>query len=490
MPRAGSVAPQSLAPDFVSNQGLTCALEEGEFEDCRWHYQDSRSYVVTSGMPTGPDPGQAVEALVEWAGRRGQTPILFGVEPHDLPFLPHWRVREIGRQPLFIAGTEYNPELSGPKQPARGREVRRQARRALAKGVDWFEVPAGEVWEAERRGHLDVLLLTRWRRQPLAEFSFLVALHLSMGESHRRYFLLRPVEGGTPSALAILVRSDRGWLLEHSVVGKGAPNGSGELLACRLLSAALTAGDVLSMGITPLYRALVPDLPHQEIPGILSFLPGAARSALVAAWEPLYGFRRLQTYREKLEPVEWEPVYWAHPRGLPPFVLWAVLRVFADGPLLGFAGATVLKVISKLSMRLRQDTLQKLNALFVVSLCIWIPILWHLDGALVFGAPLAPKIWATFDVLLVLGFYRHGLELKATRRRFRIGPFLLGLVTADAVLSLIWTAMLHGRHPASWALGIFLIFLNAAPLSAAAFLTVCQSRRPHFLRHGGKRPAN
>lgn len=488
MPRAGPVAPHSLAPDFVSNQGLTCALEEGGLEGCRWHYHDSRSYVVTAGMPTGPAPGEAVARLGEWATARGQTPILFGVEPADLPHLAGWRLREIGRQPLFVAGPDYQPELSGPGQPEKGREVRRQARRALAKGADWVEVSAGEVWELEQRGGLDPLLLTRWRRQPLAEFSFLVALHLSMGQAVRRYFLLRAPAHEVPSAMAILVRSDRGWLLEHSIVGKEAPNGGGELLVCRLLSSALTAGEVLSLGITPLYRALVPDLPHLHVPGILSFLPDSIRRALVAAWEPLYGFRSLQTYREKLEPAEWEPVYWAHPRGLPPFVLWAVLRVFADGPLLGFAGATMQKMVSKLSMTLPLIVLKRLNALFVVSLCLWIPILWHLDGALLFGAPLAPKIWAVFDVLLVFGFYRHGLELKRRKRRFHIGPFLLGLVTADAALSLIWTAMLHGLWPRSWALAIFLMFLNAAPVTAAAFLTVCQSRRPHFLRHGGKRP--
>lgn len=490
MPRAGPVEPLSLAPNFVSRQGLTCALEVGELGGDRWFYQDSWSYLVTAGMPTGEQPERAVRSLLAWASGRGQTPILFGVEPADLPLLKDWRIREIGRQPLFVAGPDYAPELSGPKQPARGREMRRQARRALAKGADWREVAAGEIWELEQRGGLDSLLISRWYRQPLAEFSFLVALHLSMGQACRRYFLLRSPDHAVPVALAILVQSDRGWLLEHGLMGREAPNGSGELLICHLLSSALEPGEVLSLGITPLYRALVPDLPHLHVPGILSFLPDSARRAVVAAWEPLYGFRRLQSYREKLEPVEWEPVYWAHPRGLPPFVLWAVLRVFADGPLLGFAGATVQKLVSKVSLKLPLETLKRLNTLFVVSLCVWIPILWHLDGALLFGAPLAPKIWATFDVLLVLGFYRHGLELQRAKRRFRIGPFLLGLVTADAILSLIWTAMLHGLWPRSLALGLFLVFLNAAPVGAAAFLAACQSRRPHFLRHGGKRFAN
>jgi hypothetical protein len=438
-------------------------------------------------MPKGSDPRTAVQHLLEWATRRRQTPIVFGVEPADLPHLEGWRLREIGRQPLFVADPDYTPELSGPSQPARGREMRRQARRALSKQVEWVEASAGEIWELETQGWLDPLLLTRWQRQPLAEFSFLVALHLAPGQQHRRYFLLKSKVDQPPLGLAILVASDRGWLLEHQLIAKEAPNGSGELLVCRLLSARLKPGEVLSLGITPLYRALVPDLPHREVPGILSFLPNTVRSALVAAWEPLYGFRRLQTYREKLEPVRWEPVYWAHAKGLPPFVLWAVLRVFAGGPLVGFVAATAQKIVAKYSLTVATSVLRWINTFFLLSLCLWVPVLWRLDGTLWFGGPLAAKIWAVYDLLLIAGFLRHGMELKNPRRRFRIGTFLLGLVSADLVLSMISTVMVHGPWPESAPMGLFLLLLNAAPLSAAAFLVLCQSRRPTFLRHGGKR---
>jgi hypothetical protein len=438
-------------------------------------------------MPVGPSRPEALTALRKWSEARRQTPIIFGVEPGDLADLQGWHLREIGRQPLFVGSSDYLPELSGPQQPSRGRELRRQARRALAKGVDWLVVPSGQIWELEQRGHLDPLLLARWQRQPLAEFSYLVALHLSLGQDCRRYFLLRQDQSGPPRGLAILVRSDRGWLLEHQLLGMDAPNGSGELLVCRLLSTHLASGCLLSLGVTPLYRALVPGLPHRDVPGILSFLPDPVRSALVAAWEPLYGFRSLQTYREKLQPAQWEPVYWAHPRGLPPFVLWAVLRAFAGGSLVGFAAATLAKLLAKTSRAIPDPVLRALNSFFIVSLCVWIPILWHLDGDVVFGSSVAPRIWATFDTLLLVGFFRHGCELREPRRRFRISAFLLGLVTADAALSLIWTAMLHGIWPESWALGIFLLALNAAPLLAAVFLLLCLVRRPHFLRHAGKR---
>jgi hypothetical protein len=486
----GDSAPEGGgAPNFVSNQGFTCALRQAGRGVSSWSYENSWGYLVTAGRPRGPRPEVALADLCQWAQERRQAPILFGVEPADLPLLSDWQVREIGRQPIFVANHDFCPEHSGPQQPAQGREMRRQARRALSKGADWAEVTAGKVWELEQRGDLDPLLITRWQRQPLAEFSFLVALHLSAGQSHRRYFLLHDGQlPDRPLGLAILVRSERGWLVEHQILGREAPNGSGELLLCRLLGHTLRDGELLSLGITPLYRALVSDLPHREIPAILSFLPNGVRSALVAAWEPLYGFRSLQTYREKLEPSLWEPVYWATPRGLPLFVLWAVLRVFAGGSLLGHAAASAHKLLARCGRAIPLKTLRLLNAFFVASLCVWIPILWHLDGALVFGTPLAPKIWAIFDALLVLGFVRHAQELRQPRSRFRIGSFLLGLVTADAALSLIWTAMLHGTRPESPALALFLVALNAAPLLAAVFLLLCQVRRPHFLRHGGKRP--
>jgi hypothetical protein len=438
-------------------------------------------------MPAGDDPATALRRLGTWAARRKAIPILFGIEPADLPFLQGWEIREVGRQPLFQAGPEYRPELSGKGQPKDGRELRRQARRATSKGADWTEVDSGDIWELHEKGALERLLLTRWDRQPLAEFSFQVALHLAAGQRHRRYFLLQTGDLEQPLGLAILLRSDRGWLLEHQIVDRRAPNGSGELLVCRLLASALDPGERLSLGITPLYRALVPDLPHQEVPGILSFLPAWLRNGLLAVWEPLYGFRRLQSYREKLQPPEWEPVYWAHRGALPVSALLAVLRVFAGGSLGGFALATGEKILAKASRRIPAKVLRGVNAFFFWSLLIWIPILWNLDGELIFQAPVAPKLWAIFDVLLAILFARHGVELRRIDRRSGVRRFLLGLVTADALLSLIWTALVHQWPSPGTALGLFLVALNGAPCAAVVFLLACGLRRPDFLRHGGRR---
>ena len=482
----------SAAPDFVSNQGWTCDLEEGSDQGSSWHFLNSGRYLVTSGMPWGNGPEESLEHLDEWARQRGQSPILFGCETADLPHLDDWNVREIGRQPLFSAGPVFEPTLRGPDQPDKHREMRRQARRAMKKQVVVEEVAAAEFWECQSRGDLNDLFEARWQRQPLAEFSFLVELHLALGQAHRRYFLLRSPEKKKPIGLAILVAGRRGWLLEHQLLDHSAPNGSGELLLCSLLKTFLQEDELLSLGITPLFRGLVEDQSESRYPSVLGFLPTSVSTALLAAWEPLYGFRRLLDYREKLEPDAWETVYWAHRHGTPAAVLVAVLRVFARGSFPKFALASLAKIFVKTALKIPGRVLRRLNAFFTGSLCLWIPILWNLDGELIFGHAQAPKIWAIYDVLLAVGFFAHRWELDAISRQHRwVGPVLFGMVLADSSLSLIQTLVVHQGWPTHPFLGLFLLGLNTAPLAAAFFLLVCLGRRgPTFLSSWREQPEN
>ena len=440
-------------------------------------------------MPVGQGPRKAaLDQLERWARERSKIPLLFGVERADLVELTGWKVREIGRQPLFVAGPQYDPGQAGRAQPNRNRELRRQARRALAKHVSWREVGPESLWELQERGLLNRLFQVRWSRQPLAEFSFLVALHPAAGQRYRRYFLLQHRDDTLPLGIAVLVSSDRGWLLEHQIVSGEAPKGCGELLVSELLSCHLRPGEVLSLGITPLYRALVVDTPHQEIPGILSFLPGGVRTALLAAWEPLYGFRRLESYRTKLEPELWEPVYWAHQRGRPAGALMAVLRVFAGGSLGGFLLATFWKHLGRLSLAVGRSGKLAMNRFFLYSLALWIPILWNLDGRLLFGSEVAAKAWALYDLGLLAGFVAHGFCLRARWKGERlVAAVMFGLVAADASLSLLWTVLWHAPWPASIPLGFFLFLLTAAPLAATGFFLLCLARPSHFLRHGGSK---
>lgn len=454
--------------NFVSNQALTCALSTHLEPGRAWGYAETATHMVAAGMPRGEG---ALARFAEWSRSMGRRPLVFACEPQDLNELEGWKVVELGRQPVFRTGDLFRPELCGVDQPAAHREMRRQARRASSKGVVVEELSQGRLWELVAGGQLESLLKSRRTRQPLPEFGFLVGLNLGCGGQVRRYFLASSAEGDC-LGLAITVESGRGFLLEHQMLCATAPNGTGELFLCRILSEFLPPGQLLSLGITPLYRSLVGDPPEAEGPSILSFLPRALRDGLMRAWEPLYGFRSLLNFRRKLEPDDWEPVFWAH-RGSRLLALLAVLQAFAGGSFWLFAGRTVVKFWRQWCSRFTRSQMRLGNTFFVVSLALWIPILWHLDGTWLFGFPQATRVWATYDFCLVLGFIVHGWGLQAGRPG-ATGMVLLGLVMADAMLSWIQTAFVHLGHPTAFSLKLFLFVINSAPLAAALFLAVCQ----------------
>lgn len=459
--------------NFVSNQALTCDLLSHVEPDCGWTYATTSSHHVCGGMPRGED---AVLRFEEWSRSHRKLPLIFGCEPQDLEHLQGWQLVELGRQPLFETGDVFRPELCGVEQPASNREMRRQARRASSKQVEIVELDQGQLWETHSNGLLDELLDTRWGRQPLPEFSFLVGLRLGRGADVRRYFIARAQGSDSILGLAITVESGRGYLLEHQMLSQSAPNGTGELLLCKILSQFLPVGRVLSLGITPLYRSLVDAEGAQDYPSILSVVPRRLSQSLLKLWEPLYGFRRLLSFRRKLEPDCWEPVYWAH-KGPHLLAVLGVLQAFAGGSLLSFGWRTVVKIWQQFCSRISAGTLRILNTFFVVSLALWIPILWSLDGTQLFGFPEATKVWAMYDVCLLIGFLIHGRLLRQARPR-SFGLVLFGLVMADAMLSWLQTAVVHSGLPSSLFLGLFLFVINSAPLAAATFLLVC--RGAHF----------
>lgn len=458
-----------FSPNFVSGQVDTCELhttEEGRYE---WSYVRHGKRVVTAGMPSGPEPERALELFEEWCHGQGVSPLLFGCEAKDLRYLRHWQATEIGRQPLFQADATYHPDLRGPDQPLLHRKVRRQARRAWSKGVDLREVDVPELWRLSESGAFDAMLFERWKRRGLADFSFLVEFRIEKGQNSRRAFLVENKDSEEILGLVFLVPSERGWLFEHQLLATSAPNGTAELILCRLLSHFIKPGRWLSLGITPLFKEMVEPKRESKAPSILQWVPAAITSRLLTSWESLYGFRSLLTFREKLEPDAWEAVYWAVPRRHLFSDVMAVLKAFAGGSLLDFAYRTVRKRFHSFSIDIRESWLPKLNLFYVVSLILWIPILWNLDGVPLFGHAQACKVWAIYDVLLLFLFALHQKVPKAGRPSF-ITELLLGLVLADTALSWIQTWLYHGGFPTEQPLGMFVFMINTAPISALVFL--------------------
>ena len=469
----------SLRPNFVSGQHSTCCLTAENSGGAKWCFVQHGDRIVTAGMPYGAaSPEDAVSSLLSWCEENSLSPIIFGCEESDRAALTGWSLTEIGRQPLFEASPDFDPELSGQEQPSAHRELRRQARRALSKGLMVKELTVVDLWLLSQSGALSHMFHNRWKRRALADFSFLVEFDLTEGLGVRRAFAATHEETGEVMGLAMIVPCQRGWLLEHKMLGEGAPNGTGELLLCRLLSEHLPPNTRLSLGITPLYRELTGTTEDRSVPGILQFLPGWLRSRLLAAWEPLYGFRSLLEFREKLEPPRWESVYWAVPQRRPIRDIIAVLRAFAGGSFWQFATETLEKQIQLQAHRLRDKVLPAINWFYVVTLLLWIPILWNLDGEQLFGNPLACKVWALYDLLLLCCFYWQHKILKSKKPSY-ITDLLFGLVTADTVLAWLQTALYHGGLPTVQPLGTFLFMINTAPISAVFFqLMVKLSTKP------------
>jgi phosphatidylglycerol lysyltransferase-like protein len=458
-----------FSPNFVSGQCETCELhttEEGLYE---WNYVRHGNRVVTAGMPSGPDRGAALARFEEWCRQSGLQPLLFGCELGDLDALKHWEVTEIGRQPLFQSDPSFQPTLSGKSQPEEHRKIRRQARRAYSKGIDVREIDVPELWRLSESGAFDTMLFERWKKRGLAEFSFLVEFRIEKGQAMRRAFLVENRERDEIVGLIFLVPCERGWLLEHQILASDAPNGTAELVMCRLLSEYISRGSWLSLGITPLYHELRGATVAPTASTILGPIPSKLTGPLLNLWESFYGFRSLLHFREKLEPDEWEPVYWAVPKRRTVRDVWTVLKAFSGGSFWEFGLRTLKKRLHAFSLDLRKTWLPKINLFYIVTLVIWIPILWNLDSIPLFGNAEACKVWAVYDMLLLALFILHQKVPEAGEPSFTT-DLLLGLITADTVLAWIQTAMYHGGLPSVQPLGTFVFLINTAPISALFFL--------------------
>lgn len=423
-------------------------------------------------MPSGTRPKHALYSFEQWCSQNGYEPLIFGCEKQDLEILQGWEVTEIGRQPLFQATPDFSPALCGPEQPAAHRALRKQARRAISKGFVVRELSVPELWALSNSPVLKQMLLQRWSKRRLAEFSFLVEFHLERGVEEKRAFAAYSSRTGDLVGLTVITPSQRGWLLEHQMLENSAPNGTAELLLCTILSEHLTPGTWLSLGVTPLYRALLPAPESTSVPAILSFLPPIVTASLLKLWEPLYGFRSLLDHRRRLKPEAWEPVYWAVPRRRTLFDLWIVLKAFAGGSLVRFAWATLEKQLQLLSLRLTRTVFPMINLFYILTLLIWAPILWNLDGIQLFGNPLACKVWAVYDVIL-LSLFAVNQKAVSRAQAGLTTDLLLGMVAADTILAWIQTALYHGGLPAHQPLLAMLLFvINTAPVSAILFLVL------------------
>lgn len=223
---------------------------------------------------------------------------------------------------------------------ARRASLRAQLHRARNKGI------AVSQWNSERAENNPELarLLGQWLRTlGLPPLHFLIETDTIALTRDRRIFAAE--RGGV--AVAYLVASPvparRGWLIEQIVRGRGAPNGTSELLVDAAMRAlALEGAEYVTLGLAPLSRhAIYAD------PGVPTWL------RLVLKWvrahgRRFYDFDGLDRFKSKFAPEQWEEIIAIDDRA--PFsmrALWAIAAAFGGGSPVVLFGRAVARAVAQ-----------------------------------------------------------------------------------------------------------------------------------------------
>ncbi len=216
---------------------------------------------------------------------------------------------------------------------ARRASLRAQLNRARNKGV------AVARWSSERAQRSPELgkLLGEWLRGlGLPPLHFLIETDTIALTIDRRIFVAERAEMPMAYLVASPVPARRGWLIEQIVRGRGAPNGTSELLVDAAMHALAGEGaEYVTLGLAPLSRQS-----RWSDPSVPAWL------RLVLRWvrahgRRFYDFDGLDRFKTKFAPEEWEEIIAIddHPR-FSARALWAIAAAFGGGsPVVLFARA-------------------------------------------------------------------------------------------------------------------------------------------------------
>jgi len=405
-------------------------------------YHRMRGAMVSAGEPVAAphDVIPVAEAFVAFAATQRCRVSFFATEG-SLAASPRFGRMLLGEQPVW------DPQ-SWADDVSHHRSLREQLRRARAKGVRVQSVDADAMREPNRRALLQALIHRWFASRPMARMGFLVDVDPFAWLSLRRSMVA--TRGGAPVALLSMVPvpAREGWLMEHLLRDPDAPNGTAELLVDHAMRA-LAADGVpwVTLGLAPLAG------------------PVSGWLRTTRRWlGPLFNFDGLASFKRKLRPQRWEPIYLAYPREQSSArAMLDGLRAFADGSLWRFGLRTLLRGPAVL-----------LHALE------WLLIPWTLLLALAPTHPWFPSAavqgaWVLFDVLLLVALRalraRGSVPGAAARRAaWRASRALAIAVSADAVLTIVQAAWWH-RTATDRALGWVVILIAClGPLVGAVTL--------------------
>lgn len=216
----------------------------------------------------------------------------------------------VGEQPVFHPA-RWATSLRAHKS------LREQLRRARAKGVRVRRVEPAELASGSATRARIHALLERWvAGRRMATMAFLVQLDPFRHLEHEVVFVAERDEDVVGYLGVVPVPVSEGWFLEDLIRDRRAPNGTAEALFDAAMREAATLGvPRATLGLAPL---------SGPIPRPLARIRDLTRF--------LYDFRGLRRFKEKLDPVGFEPVYVSYPRRQGAVVaLLASLHAFAGG---------------------------------------------------------------------------------------------------------------------------------------------------------------
>lgn len=399
-------------------------------------YFDTGSAWVAAGEPVASRELTipVAEQFVEHAHKSGKRAAFFATEG-ALAASPRFRRVLIGEQPVW------NPQQWTDVLRA-NRSLREQVRRARAKGVIVRAVAQSD----ESSDATLSQLMQRWlATRPMPSMHFLVELEPFVHREARKLYVAER-NGSVVAFLSLAPVSARnGWLFEHILRDPDAPNGSAEILVDYAMRNLAADGVTwATLGLAPLAG---------EVVGWLRFARSAAR--------PFFNFAGLASFKRKLKPSSWEPIYLAYPRERSSILAMRDgLRAFAGGSLLGFGVHTVLRGPPPLLRALEISLIP-----WTIALALWPADHW-------FPSPLVKWAWVAFDVLLLIGLNR----LRAQWSR-KLAVTIAVAVTTDTLLTLLQAALWNIGRVRSPLEALMVFVACSAPALAAVVLWGAVRRR-------------
>jgi hypothetical protein len=289
----------------------------------------------------------------------------------------------------------------------RTRSLKEQLRRARAKQLVAKPVSSAELCPGTALREGVDALLRRWvASRRIEPMSFVVSPDpFTLPEWHRYVVAFR--NDGVVGFLSAIPAYTDGWLVEHIVCARNAPNGTAESMLHALHTSLVADGQPearVSLGLAPLAGNEAWQM--------------AARSLA----RPLFDFEGLRRFKTRLRPKTWTSVWLVSAPGRRTAVaLVDVLTAFAGGSLVRFGLRSLLLHPQGLLWLLAVGLVPWTTLLLWLDITRRAPIIGYSSGAL--------AAWVAFDVALAAGLFR------AAHRPAAMG--LLALLLAASLDALV-----------------------------------------------------